>query len=303
MNKFRTAHEGLDSMALAPDGQTLAVGHNQELCLYQLPAGERVRTIPLKGSAAVWGLAFSPDGKELAGCDTGSVWVWTLATGRGRQLPFTPRYATANVDVRYSPNGKTLVCVGPVLARWRVRGKKELPAWDLGTDLMTRAVAFSPDGATLAICSAAQAQKGTAFRAAVRLLDSESGQSKGELQWRGYPAESLSFSADGRRIAGTGGPYLRVWDLDAGRELAQLEPPDKQRGTARMENARFSPDGKWLAATYDLSVHVWHAETLRVAHSYRWDVGSIQRFEFSPDGLTGIAASRDGEVVVWDVEG
>jgi hypothetical protein len=32
-------------------------------------------------------------------------------------------------------------------------------------------------------------------------------------------------------------------------------------------------------------------------------LGAIQRFEFSPDGLTAIAASRYGDVVVWDVEG
>src|SRR5919198_5566425 len=129
MNKFRTAHEGLDSLAVAPDGQ------------------------------------------ELAGCDAGSVWVWNLGTGRGRQLPFTPRYATANVDVRYSPDGRTLVCVGPVLARWRARGKKELPAWDLGPEFLTRAIAFTADSSTLAVCTAAQAKKGTAFRATVRLLD------------------------------------------------------------------------------------------------------------------------------------
>jgi WD40 repeat protein len=303
MNKFRTAHEGNDSMAVAPDGQTLAVGHTQELCLYQLPDGVRVRTIPLKGFASLWGIAFSPDGKELAGCDTGSVWVWNLATGRARQLPFTPRNATANVDVRYSPDGRTLVCVGPVLARWRVRGKKPLPAWAFGAEFMTRAISFTPDSSTLAVCSAAQAKKGTAFRATVHLLDAESGEQHGELHWRGYPAESLSFSADGRRIAGTGGPYLRIWDVAAGKELAQLEPPDRQRGTAIMKDARFSPDGKWLAGTYDLSVHVWDATTLRLAHSYRWGVGAIQRFEFSPDGLTGIAASRYGDVVVWDVEG
>src|SRR3954465_2742939 len=108
MNKFRTAHEGLDSLALAPDGGTLAVGHYQELCLYRLPDGALVRRLPLKVSAALWGLAFSPDGKELAGCAAGSVWVWNLTSGRARQLPFTPRYATANVDVRYSPDGRTL---------------------------------------------------------------------------------------------------------------------------------------------------------------------------------------------------
>jgi WD40 repeat protein len=303
MNKFRTALEGIDSMAVAPDGQAVAVGHYQELCLYRLTDGERVRTFALKGFAALWGITFSPDGKELAACDTGSVWVWNLATGRPRQLPLTPRNATANVDVRYSPDGRTLICVGPVLARWRTRGKKELPNRDFGAELMTRAVAFTPDSATLAVCSAAQAKKGTAFRATVHLLDAESGEQKGDLHWRGYPAESLSFSADGRRIAGTGGPYLRVWDLAAGKELAQLEPPDRQRGTAIMKDARFSPDGKWLAATYDLSIHVWDAATLRLAHSYRWGVGAIQRFEFSPDGLTAIAASRYGEVVVWDVEG
>jgi WD40 repeat protein len=303
MNKFRTAHEGTDSMALAPDGQTVALGQYQELNFYRLSTGELTRTLHLKGSAAVWGLAFSPDGKEIAGCDAGSVWVWNLATGRAKQLPFSARYSTANVDVAYSPDGKTLVSCGPVLARWRVRGKKELPAWDLGPDLLTRAVAFAPDSATLAICSGSQEQKGTAVRSTVRLIDTNDGTVRGQLHWRGYPAESLTFSPDGLRIAGTGGPYLRVWDVEKQKELARLEPPDKQRSVARMENARFSPDGKWLAAAYDISIHVWDAATLRVAHSYRWGVGAIPRFEFTPNGLTVVAASRYGEVVVWDVEG
>jgi WD40 repeat protein len=117
MRQFQLADEGLDSIAVSPDGETLAVGHYERLALYRLADGQVIRKFRLKGYPSLWGLTFSPDGSELAGID-GDVWVWNLTTGRTKQLKFPQPPTTASVDVTYSPDGKTLVGCGQRLARW-----------------------------------------------------------------------------------------------------------------------------------------------------------------------------------------
>jgi WD40 repeat protein len=50
-------------------------------------------------------------------------------------------------------------------------------------------------------------------------------------------------------------------------------------------------------------VKVYDLPTLRLRHKYQWKVGPLNSVAYSPDGLLGAAASQEGKVVVWDVEG
>ncbi len=78
-----------NSVALSPDGRTLAVGDQDgTVIVRELPSGRIVDR--LTGHATrVLGLAFSPDGKTLYSCSLdGAIFAWDVGTGRRFGRPF-----------------------------------------------------------------------------------------------------------------------------------------------------------------------------------------------------------------------
>jgi WD40 repeat protein len=105
--------ELVTTLAVAPDGRTVATATSDRLRLYDaergvcLPDGE----IPIPG-IPLRALAFTPDGKCLAGGGGGdnAVRVWTLATGRPvLQLHLTDCAENWVRGLAYSADGCTLV--------------------------------------------------------------------------------------------------------------------------------------------------------------------------------------------------
>ncbi len=72
---------GVESVAVSPDGRTLAVSSGDVVTLWELPSLAPVRT--LSGHTnAVGDLAFSPDGRALlSGSDDGTARLWDVASG------------------------------------------------------------------------------------------------------------------------------------------------------------------------------------------------------------------------------
>lgn len=107
------------SMALSPDGETIAIGRwdGRTVALWDLESEELQRVL---GEHVAFGLAFSPDGKNLVstGLDH-NVYVWSIESGlRVRNLTGHTSYV-AGVD--FSPDGNLLATVGNegTLRLWR----------------------------------------------------------------------------------------------------------------------------------------------------------------------------------------
>jgi WD40 repeat protein len=97
-----------------------------------------------------------------------------------------------------------------------------------------RALALSPDGATLA----------SADDWAVRLYDVARRQQRTTLTGHKGRVTTLAFSPDGRTLASAGWDQrVRFWDPDAGRERAAFD-----WGVGRIGAVAFSPDGLLAAA-------------------------------------------------------
>lgn len=154
--------------------------------------------------------------------------------------------------------------------------------------------AFSPDGKFLAF---------QGLNNAVKLRDLTTGQELVTIQGAGG---SLSYSPDGKRLAGTGVPSgeMKVWDALTGREVFAV------KGYTR---AAFSPDGKRLAApSADNMVKIWDAATGRELLTLKNRAQGVEYVVFSPDskllasGHGGFdpGKRRDIDCVVklWDAE-
>lgn len=135
------------SVAISPDGSTLAAGHWDIVSLWDVFTGRRLSVFHGFGGY-VNGLSFSPDGKLLAaGADSGLLQIWDIAN-RKRLQSVQFEWHSYVSDPAFSPDGH-LVAVG-------IYGSGTVWLIDVGTgkirdqkkvsDLGCGSVAFSPDG-------------------------------------------------------------------------------------------------------------------------------------------------------------
>ncbi|RYN98517.1 Vegetative incompatibility protein, partial [Alternaria tenuissima] len=150
------------------------------------------------------------------------------------------------------------------------------------------AVAFSPDGKTLA---------STSWDNTVKLWDAGSGKAVQTLKGHSGRVNAVAFSPDGKTLASASwDETVKVWDAGSGKALHTL------KGHSSLVSAvAFSPDGKTLAsASFDATVKVWDAGSGKAVQTLKGHSLGVNAVAFSPDGKTLASASWDEKVKVWD---
>jgi WD40 repeat protein len=252
-------------------------------------------TIPAH-MAAVWDVAFSPDGKMLAtvGSDA-TVKIWNISSQTAGSFTGQPLYAFTDLmsdatSVAFSPDGSKLAAGsydGIVII------------WDMGTGskLLTLSghtasinkVAFSPDGTTIVTASNDNTAK---------VWGVDTGQLLFDLVGHTAEVTGVVFSPSGNTIvtAGLNGELI-LWNASTGEMESSplstrcpnandiaIDPVNSYLAiansclTAEMQQL---PDGNWI---FDMTQHT--------------DI--VSAVAFSPDGSLMASASRDNTVIVVD---
>ena len=282
--------------AVAPDGLTVAFGHEDgSLSLLDVRGG-KVRRATGRHEAGVTGIGFGSDGRTVVTAgDDRNVIVWDVAAANARE---TMRGHAARAEtVAVARDGRTAYTGsldGSIFA-WDLTGRRRLvrtfdlvadgsgpnPRPALGLSGDRRLIAHgTPSGAVVL-------RRLPALGAVGRPLRGYAGQ----LLW-------VALSPDGRRLAavGNGAPGV-IWDL---------ERPERARPLIgwRTEGsgfAAFSPDGTILATSGAEGVELWNVESRRRIGSL--DRRDLAEVAFSPDGKTLAAAGAEGKVVLWRLDG
>jgi WD40 repeat protein len=217
----------------------------------------------------VLGVAFSPDGQTLATASRDcTVKLWNKDGTLIRVL----------VDSQVTRQDTELV------------GSCEAQATHRDSVL---AVAFSPDGQTLATSSR---DKTIAFWSLDgRLLKTLVGHTE--------RVNSVNFSADGKLlVSGSDDQTVRLWDRNGKllNTIAAQSPSHPQGHSAYITSAIFSPDGKTIAsAGWDNTVKVWDLEGNWLQEFS--DSDSVNSVSFSPNGAAIASGSWYGTVKLWSV--
>jgi RNA polymerase sigma factor (sigma-70 family) len=317
----------------SPDGKTLAsVATDGTIRLWDVATGkETSKLAPLQGDLDPL-VRFSPDGKMLVSKDGGNVRLWDVATGKElrklQEAGGNPQGGiggkpggSAPVDVAFSPDGKSVAVgnVGSINLFETGTGKRtqeivlptEKIVFPIGAQtiaLTVSAVAFSPDGKTLA--AAVDTGKMTYESRGIHLYECNTGKKTGELMPsnRLQMIFSLAFSPDGKTLASAGrGATIQFWDPAKGKEIVR----GGEGNEMWVEAVAFSPDGKTVAsAGRDNTITLWEAGTgkfiRRIAGAApRARPGAlfnekVWSLAFSPDGKTLAAGSGDTSIYLWD---
>jgi WD40 repeat protein len=140
------------SLALSPDGKTLALGDKQGITLREPATGKLLRRLPgTVPEESAGSLAFSRDGQWLAlGGEDGSARLWHLTTGKLQEL--TPGHKGRVFALGFSTDGKLLAsrAADDTVRVWDVEQRREInrftwktPAWHFSDD---QKLVFSADG-------------------------------------------------------------------------------------------------------------------------------------------------------------
>ncbi len=219
-----------DLTALSPDGRLVAFS--------KLPLGQQASTVEwgepwndkdlnftksLGASFEMKALCFSPDGKRLicaafdAPNNRSTFKLWDTQTGADLEAP--PETAGQVQRLFFHPDNNRLAMIVNIHQSAENKETTEVRVWDLAAGRLaltvpqtspTFAVAFSPDGKRMAVGG---------WNRQVRLYETLAGQELLALPVKhGDQVQLLTFSPDGRRLAGVCGRtgdmafHIRLWD-------------------------------------------------------------------------------------------
>jgi WD40 repeat protein len=217
---------GAFGVAFSADGKYVAActWDAGRVCIHEVATGKRVRgwQMPIDNNARVWTpatgygvmhVAFSPDGKKLAGSvwnrDTGRDYaiVWDISGEKEKEL-FRLVVPDLSVGgVAFSPDGKELAAIVAqegTVRFWDANTGKPLAKALRGHSNSVGKVAYTRDGRRLVTAGGDRT---------VRVWDAASGEELLTLHGHTNRLSDVSVSDDGQRIASGGSDQtIRIWD-------------------------------------------------------------------------------------------
>jgi WD40 repeat protein len=248
----------------------------------------------LHGDRALRTVAFSPDGRTVAGARfDGALQLWDVRARRRLGPPLRGHRGEV-WSVAFSPDGHTLASSGHdhTIRLWSVDDRRQARPPLRRRDVV-RSVAWSPDGDSIAFGS----DDGT-----VRLWPIARGSKSVRTLGRANDSAvwSIAFSRDGHTIAaGDESGAVRLLDTRRGR---RVQAP-LRRGAGAVAGLAFSPDGRTLAGgDLDGKVQLWDVRRRQPLDWQPAPVGDqVWSVAFSGDGRTLAASDFGGTVRLWDL--
>ena len=284
------------SVAISPDGKTLASGNMQgNIVLWNFP---EMNEHQLLNGHSHWArkLIFSRDSQRLvSAAHDQTVKVWNLQTN---EPIATLEKHIGLISVVLSPDEKTIISAGHDgqikfwdIATWKC--VQTLQSWDTSRrnpeQQMITGLGISPNGTTLISGSS------MGYLKMHNLLTGQSTPLKSEhlgVVW------SVIFEPHTNCFFTSIGTIIKQWDCHTGDCLRTL-----QGHSSQVVELSCSPDGQYLASgSYDHTVRLWEVESGQCIHVLEGHDSDIWGLTFTTAGRQLVSVSLDNSIRLWEVE-
>jgi|GEM_PF-4427239 len=281
----------VSQLAFSPDGKWLAsASWDYSVRVWDIERSRQITSIKMPRDA--YSVAFSADGKWLAATGEGRV-VRVFSTDTWKSVAELNPEDTTVYSLAFSPDGKSLAAAGQ--STWGVWNTTD---WTRrfghqfrGDNAGGRAVAWSPDGKTVAV--------GVAKKGSVLLSDGQTGEMLGDIKAFALTPQSLVFLPDGKRILAAGA------DSNSSNTTKILDVADQKVLTVRSEGSSqlaMTSDGKrYVSGESKICLRDVDEGRVEALGDSSGHSDGIATVGFS--GQLAVSADADGTICTWDLKG
>jgi len=259
--------------------------------------------------AAVYSVAFSPDGDLAASGDAdGVLLIWDVASNEEIQSFEGHNHQINAVD--FDPNMEFLVsaacgerddtvneeCISGDIILWDIETGEEVRRF-VGHEDEVTTVTFDPSGNRIL--------SGGADRT-MRLWDVQTGEQIGIYRRHLGKVVDVAFHPEEQNkavsLAIDSPPTL--WDLDTGREIIRYYQHDvMDEPNLDVGSVMFSPNGEQILGSYGIPMRLWDTTTGELQREFLGHGSYVNSVAFSVDGQIALSSAwRENSFRVWDTD-
>jgi WD40 repeat protein len=295
-------HQGVVmSLAFHPSGDWLASGgYDRTVRLWEVATKRLVRTFEAPSGVAV--VAFSPDGRLLAAvCRDHSVVIGDTDRGVFRppiKLSATvPPEGDSNTEAFFDRRGErlTVMFTSSVGNPAYVIEAATNRVLHVLTNTADRARPLSPDNRGLYLGGASS----------VRLTHLGPGDVSTHSVLRRTSSDRIVVSAGDKHLVAVMSPgvFIRLWNLDSGRELRslQLNVQYTFQDISIPRGIDLSPEGRTFAINDSRKVYLWRNVLGQKSAKASLSPDRLTTLALDPVRRVAVVGAHDGTVTLWDV--